>query len=301
MSLATRACAATTASWPKRCAAPWPLPMAMALAPMPSDEDDEDETAIEAHTPFFGTPLPPPGPQWQQVLLPQLQEFFRNPCRALLRRRLGIELAREAEELQDDEPFLADAGAGRALAQRLLPLLLDGADPATLPALARAGTELPEGALGEAQLNQELQALQDFAARLREALAEAPLPPQSLRLDADIEGEAWQLQAAFADLRASGLLRWRFGTCTRRRLPRRLAAAPGAVRRRAARRGAAHALAACRWRVRFFALRRCRRAAGRAAGAVPARAERAAALLPAHVLGIHRERPAGSAACLARQ
>jgi exodeoxyribonuclease V gamma subunit len=189
-------------------------PPAAARAPLPFDEDDDDEdgAVAEAQTLFFRTPLPPPGSEWRQVALPQLQEFFRNPCRALLRRRLGLELAREADELQDDEPFLADARAGRALAQRLLPLLLDGADPATLPALARAGTELPEGALGEAQLNQELQALQNFAARLREALAEATLVPQTMLLDVDLQGEAWQLQAAFADLRASGLLRWRLGS-----------------------------------------------------------------------------------------
>jgi len=188
------------------------VPMAAAQGPMPSDEDEEDEAVDETQTPFFRASLPPPGPEWRQVALQQLQEFFRNPCRALLRRRLGLELAREADELQDDEPFLADARAGRALAQRLLPLLLDGAAPATLPALARAGTELPEGALGEAQLQQQLQALQDFAARLREALAEATLPPQTLALDVELQGECWQLHAAFADLRASGLLRWRFGS-----------------------------------------------------------------------------------------
>ena len=30
--------------------------------------------------------LATPGPEWRQVSLAQLQEFFRNPCRALLRR-----------------------------------------------------------------------------------------------------------------------------------------------------------------------------------------------------------------------
>ncbi len=187
-------------------------PPTAAQAPLPIDEDDEDGPVPEAQTPFFRTPLPPPGPEWRQLALPQLQEFFRNPCRALLRRRLGIELAHEAEELQDDEPLLADARTGRALAQRLLPLLLDGADAATLGALARAGTELPDGALGDAQLQHQLQALQDFAGPLREALAEATLPPQALPLNLDLQGEAWQLQAAFADLRASGLLRWRLGS-----------------------------------------------------------------------------------------
>ena len=188
-------------------------PAATAAASLPTDEDDdEDHAAAELQTPFFRAPLPPPGPEWHQVALPQLQEFFRNPCRALLRRRLGVELAREADELQDDEPFLADGRGHHALAQRLLPLLLDDADPATLPALAYAGTELPEGALGEAQLQQELQTLQHFADRLRPALAEPTLPPQTLVLEVDVQGEAWQLQAAFADLRAAGLLRWRFGS-----------------------------------------------------------------------------------------
>ena len=188
-------------------------PAATAAASLPTDEDDdEDHAAAELQTPFFRAPLPPPGPEWHQVALPQLQEFFRNPCRALLRRRLGVELAREADELQDDEPFLADGRGHHALAQRLLPLLLDDADPATLPALAYAGTELPEGALGEAQLLQALQTLQHFADRLRPALAEPTLPPQTLVLEVDVQGEAWQLQAAFADLRAAGLLRWRFGS-----------------------------------------------------------------------------------------
>ena len=174
------------------------------------DEDDEDGPAAEAQTLFFATPLPPPGPEWRQVGLAQLQEFFHNPCRALLRRRLGLELARDTDELQDDEPLLADARAGRTLAQRLLPPLLDGADPATLCGLARAGIELPEGVLGEAQLQHELHALQNFAARLRPALAEPTLPPLTMALELQLQDEAWQLQAAFADLRASGLLRWRY-------------------------------------------------------------------------------------------
>lgn len=175
-------------------------------------EDDEDAAADTAlHTRFFVQPLPAPGAEWRQVALPQLQEFFRNPCRMLLRRRLGIDLLREAEELQDDEPMLPDGAARRALSRRLLPLLLAGARPAELPELARAGSEWPAGAYGEAELQAELQALAQFAGRVRDAQAEATLPPQGLWLQADLQGEPWQLQAEFADLRASGLLRWRAG------------------------------------------------------------------------------------------
>ena len=184
-----------------------PLPQA---APAWDDDEEDDEDADPGMPqPFFDMPLAPAGPEWRQVALPQLQEFFRHPSRMLLRRRLGLELAQDAEELQDDEPLLPDRHARRLLSRRLLPLLLDGADAAALPALARAGSEWPDGGLGDAALQSALQSLQQFAARLRDAMAEPLLPPQALTLQAELQGETWQLQANFADLRASGLLRWR--------------------------------------------------------------------------------------------
>ena len=184
-------------------------PQAPAAAAEDDDEGEEDAGAAPRQ-PFFRAALATPGPEWRQVSLAQLQEFFRNPCRALLRRRLGIELARDEAELLDDEPFLPDARSRSALADRLLPLLLQGTPAEALPALARAGTELPEGTLGEAQLQRELQSLQAFADTLREALAEPPLPPQTHSLQFMLDGEPWQLQWSFADLRPSGLLRWRY-------------------------------------------------------------------------------------------
>jgi exodeoxyribonuclease V gamma subunit len=185
--------------------APPPVPTAAA-----EDDENDEEAATAPGQPFFRAPLPLPGPEWRQVTLAQLQEFFRNPCRALLRRRLGIELARDEDELLDEEPFLPDARSRSALAERLLPLLLQGTPAEALPALARAGTELPEGELGEALLQRELQLLQAFAGTLREALAEAALPPQTHSLQVALDGEPWQLQWSFADLRPSGLLRWRY-------------------------------------------------------------------------------------------
>jgi exodeoxyribonuclease V gamma subunit len=145
------------------------------------------------------------------VSLDQLVEFFRNPCRYLLRRRLGVALSRAVDELQDNEPFLPDARARSALARRLMPALLQGADDRALQRLAAAGTEMPKGAIGEQQTRRELQALQDFAARVRGASEEPCLPPHTLDLEFELDGETWQFHAAFADLRASGLLRWHYG------------------------------------------------------------------------------------------
>ncbi len=175
------------------------------------DDESNERHATDVQLPFFGAPLDAPEAAWRQVSLAQLVEFFRNPCRYLLRRRLGIELPREADELQDDEPFVPDGRALAALARRLLPPLRQGIDAAAAWRLARAGTEMPGGRFGEQQLQHELEALQSFAQRLREATAEACLPPHALRVDFELHDEAWSLHADFAELRPSGLLGWRYG------------------------------------------------------------------------------------------
>lgn len=183
--------------------------------PLPDDDADDDAAPALPAAPLFARPLPPPGDEWRQVSIGQLTEFFRHPSRALLRRRLGLDLPRAADELQDDEPFVADRAGRQALAERLLPLLLDPAtadtlDDARLQALAAAGTEYPPGALGEQQRNAELARLQQFAAQVREALQVPPLPALHGQLPLDLAGEAWQLSGSWADLRPDGLVRWRY-------------------------------------------------------------------------------------------
>jgi exodeoxyribonuclease V gamma subunit len=174
--------------------------------------DDGTTTASWAPQPlFFPAALPPPQPAWRQVSLAQLIEFFRNPARYVLRRRLGIELPRAGDELQDDEALGPDAAARSLLARRLLPPLLRGADDHTLQALAGAGTELPAGRLGQRQLQRELLALRQFAQRVRDASVEPCLAPHSTSLEFAFGDETWVLGSAQAELRPSGLLRWRYG------------------------------------------------------------------------------------------
>ncbi len=175
-----------------------------------AEDDDEDEPTAEPAQPFFRAPLAAPGDEWRDLSIDQLQQFFRNPCRFLLQRRLGVELARAAEELQDDEPFLPDFPARSAVAARLLPALLGGADIDAVRSLALAGTELPAGAFGSDVLERELAALQGFAVQLAELTNEPVLPPLSVELAFDIGGHSWRLHAGFADLRASGLVRHRY-------------------------------------------------------------------------------------------
>ena len=177
-----------------------------------SDGDgDEDSPADTAQAPFFAMPLPPPEPALRRVDLADWLAFFRHPQRFLLRRRLGLALPRADDELQDDEPFVPDGLARHALARRLLPPLLAGAELASVAALARAGTELPAGAFGQAMLDAELAALDRHARRVRQATLSDTLAPLDLRWRTEIDGQAWQLDAALADLRPEGLVRERFG------------------------------------------------------------------------------------------
>ena len=211
----TRGCAATTASWHRRCAhAGWPRPPDRRQRRCPpvgevgggEDDDDTERTPPEPRWPFFHGPLPPPEADWRQVSLDTLAEFFRNPCRLLLRRRLRVELPWQAEELLDDEPLTVDGRLRRRLASRLLPALAAGADDDALRELAHAGIELPDGALGTAQLELLLPRLRDFQQRLDAAAGGSLLPPLSLQLPLQIEGEAWQLQATLGMLRPAGLV-----------------------------------------------------------------------------------------------
>jgi exodeoxyribonuclease V gamma subunit len=178
-------------------------------------EDGEDDAAAAADAlvpgaTFFPAPLPPPAVEWRAVALEQLVEFFRQPCRYLLRRRLGVELPRADERVDEDEPLLPDWASRRALAQRLLPALAQPREPSQLQRLAVASGDYPGGRLGGLLLRRELQALSDYAGALREAPPAAPAPFAST-LEIAVDGEAWTLSAARADLRPDGLWLHRYG------------------------------------------------------------------------------------------
>lgn len=177
------------------------------------DEGDEDGAADDrtAAAPFFAAPLPAPDAVWRSVSLLQLTRFFRNPCRYLLRERLGLDLPDGEEELADVEPFLPDLPTRRAIAARLVPVLAEGtADDEALLALARAGAEYPAGTLGEDALRSELAALRAYAARLHAASAGETLPAHEVRLALDVGGETWTFSALFSDLRPAGCVQARY-------------------------------------------------------------------------------------------
>ena len=176
------------------------------------NEIDQDEgNDVEAPAPsFFALPLASPGPEWRDVTLPALQRFFANPSRYLLAQRLRLVLPQRYAEIDDDEPFVAGYDERKALADRLAPLILAGCAPELLAALARAGREYPPGRLGETELEFELEQVNAFERRWRDATRAPLLPPFAGSLAFELDGEPWRLSATFDDLRASGTVRFRY-------------------------------------------------------------------------------------------
>ena len=181
-----------------------------------SADTDDELTATSAEPPFFPRPLP--ALPREGATLAQLQRFFRHPARWLLQQRMGLTLRQADEALADDEPFLPGFQARNAVADHLLPALLQPdamPDDTSLLALAQAGTALPAGAAGSRFVQAELPLLRRHAWALADATQAPLLPPHSTLLalrvpDASGTPQAWPVHITLNGLRASGLLRHRY-------------------------------------------------------------------------------------------
>ena len=141
--------------------------------------------------PFFNGPLPAvredlPGTAdtVKEIEFDDFERFWRHPARTLLRDRLGIALFDAQAALSDSEPFELDWDARNALADRVLPVLLDeldaGADAGAAAGettraarIARASPELPGGATGAVWRGRTLAGLSQLAGAVHGALGQA--------------------------------------------------------------------------------------------------------------------------------
>ena len=121
---------------------------------------------------FFAKPLPPEPPE--PIAFVDFQRFWQHPARTLLRERLGVVLDKTQGELLEVEPFELDYAGRDALADRLLPRLIDGDDEtarARAWRIAQTSPELPAGATGDVLKRRELGSLARLAGEVRTALA----------------------------------------------------------------------------------------------------------------------------------
>jgi exodeoxyribonuclease V gamma subunit len=156
-------------------------------------------------------PLPPPEDELRQVDLGRLVRFFNHPVKFILRERLGIGIEEAEEELSADEPFVLAREDGWQLSERLIGLVRSGAPADQIGRIARAGTELPHGMVGEVVLGRELFGAGQFAVlldRIQPATTAEPLAFDlslgEFRLTGALRGLSTQGQFGFSFARRSG-------------------------------------------------------------------------------------------------
>ena len=179
----------------------------------PTEEAGEDDAMVnDSSVPFFLTPLPIPEPAVRIIGLADLQDFFKNPARHLLRQGLQVTLREAEEELDDEEPFGIDGASRSALAARLLPALQAGMADDAILTLAEAGREYPVGALGRSLLLRELPALRHYAARVPAARPGSPAWSVTGHFEAEAGGLKVILDETMVGVEASGLRCHRYGS-----------------------------------------------------------------------------------------
>ncbi|CAH2030504.1 exodeoxyribonuclease V subunit gamma [Trichlorobacter ammonificans] len=183
----------------------------------------ENATALQERTgglrpaPFIAAPLGDPAAPPREVALEQLIRCFSNPSRWFLEQRLGIRFPRQQLPLEEREPFGLEGLTAYQLRADLLQQVLDDRDPGQQLAALRGRGLLPPGRHGELLLADELETLQRFAPRIRQAIAgENRREPLEFSLEIDgclLSGrldrihDSTMLRYRYARLKATDLLR----------------------------------------------------------------------------------------------
>jgi exodeoxyribonuclease V gamma subunit len=133
--------------------------------------------------PFFDEALSEPGKEWREVDMARLVEFFSYPAKFFIRHRLGIELPRESEEMEDREPFALHPLDRYEIEQKLLDDTFDGVGPEGALEMVRASGVLPPGGTGTLIFDELCSNVSSFAEAIRERVAAKPEPALTVRTE----------------------------------------------------------------------------------------------------------------------
>lgn len=155
---------------------------------------------------FFSEPLQVPEELTSNVGLDDLLQFFSNPARFLLKKRLGILLEEPDAVLEEREPFELIGLERYKTANELLSWMAEGRDPMELLRINRAAGRLPHGLVGERlfeALKRDVEVFSAAAAELRKRPKREPAAFSMM-----IEG--CSLHGSIREIYGSSLVRLRF-------------------------------------------------------------------------------------------
>jgi len=129
---------------------------------------------------FLDAPLSEPGAEWRTVEAGALAEFFCNPARWLVTRRLGLRFGEQDEALEEVEPFEVAALDSYAMRQDLVDMGLKGINPKDALPLMKAAGRLPLGEAGAARFRGLQAEVQAFLEQLRPRFGDGYIDPISV-------------------------------------------------------------------------------------------------------------------------
>jgi exodeoxyribonuclease V gamma subunit len=126
---------------------------------------------------FLDVPLSEPEAEWRSVDVAALAEFFCNPARWLVTRRLGLRFEEQDEALEEVEPFEVGSLDRYSIRQDLVDLELRGASGKDALGLLKASGRLPLGEAGAVCFRGLESEVQTFLEQLRPHLGGGYIDP----------------------------------------------------------------------------------------------------------------------------
>ena len=151
-----------------------------------------DRTKRSSKQPFLTQPLATPDAEWKTVSLKDLQNFFQNPAKFFVQRRLEFRLPDDQELLADEEPFSVGGLAAFNFKQEIIEAFADKRPPEKVLAAWQGGGQWPPGATGILLANDLVAKTQPLIESLRQRVgaAEKIRLPVKLQIgDFLLEGE----------------------------------------------------------------------------------------------------------------
>jgi exodeoxyribonuclease V gamma subunit len=126
---------------------------------------------------FLDAPLSAPEAEWRTVDAGALAEFFCNPARWLVTRRLGLRFEEQDEALEEAEPFEVAALDGYAIRQDLVDKDLKGSSHREALQLMKASGRLPLGEAGAVHFRGLQADVHAFLEQLRPHIGDGYIDP----------------------------------------------------------------------------------------------------------------------------
>lgn len=160
--------------------------------------------------PLFVAKLPNPDPEWLTLSFDDLSEFYRNPARYLLRKRMGISLYADNDPVENREPFSLDYFSRQEIRENELSVLAQCLPSRSVNDLAKASGILPHGGLGEQFYRKERAKAAPLAASIIPLMDAPELDPVAIEFSAgDVLLNGWLKQ-----VRPQGLVAYRLAKIT---------------------------------------------------------------------------------------